>query len=159
MGGVDVHEFGPSSFFVRVCQLFGSLRSPVSWLVAGSTPAPGGPESCWLPLDSQHSAKLGLQPRKKTARLQVTQEVRTRSRRQHKKKLNILTFCLASDARRQSPRIHTRPWECPPPPPALLTQDSMPRERRHLAGVTWEGGLVVLFFCSRGNVLSAPMAF
>ena len=36
-------------------------------------------------------------------------------------------------------------WECPPPPPALLTQDSMPRERRHLAGVTWEGGLVVLF--------------
>ena len=49
-------------------QLFGSLRSPASWLVAGSTPAPGGPESCWLPLCSQHSARLGLQPGKKTAR-------------------------------------------------------------------------------------------
>ena len=46
------------------------LRSPVSWLVAGSTPAPGGPESCWLPLDSQHSAEQGLQPGNKTARWQ-----------------------------------------------------------------------------------------
>ena len=49
-------------------QLFGSLRSPVSWLVAGSTPAPGGPESCWLVLCSQHSARLGLQPGKELAR-------------------------------------------------------------------------------------------
>ena len=40
--------------------------------------------------------------------------------------------------------------ECPPPPPALLTQDSMPRERRHLAGGTREGGfgLVFLFVLS-----------
>ena len=36
-------------------------------------------------------------------------------------------------------------WECPPPPPALLTQDSMPRERRHLAGGTREGGSVLPF--------------
>ena len=54
-------------------------------------------------------------------------------------KLNILTFCLASDAR-DSHHGYIRPWECPPPPPALLTQDSMPRERRHLAGGTREGG-------------------
>ena len=36
----------------------GASAPPASWLVAGSTPAPGGPESCWLPLCSQHSAKL-----------------------------------------------------------------------------------------------------
>ena len=57
----------------------------------------------------------------------------------------MLSFALASDAR-DSHHGYIRPWECPPPPPALLTQDSMPRERRHLAGVTWEGGLVVLSF-------------
>ena len=74
-------------------------------------------------------------------------------------KLNILSFALASDAGdRTTPVSDQR--DCPPPPPALLTQDSMPRERRHLAGVTWEGGLAVIFlFCSRGNVLSTPMAF
>ena len=54
-------------------------------------------------------------------------------------KLNILSFALASDAR-DSHHGYIRPWECPPPPPALLTQDSMPRERRHLAGGTREGG-------------------
>ena len=69
------------------------------------------------------------------------------------KKLNILSFALASDARDRTQR-YIRQRDCPPPPPALLTQDSMPRERRHLAGGTWEGGLVVLFLvCSRGNVL------
>ena len=31
----------------------------VGWLVAGIIPALGGPESCWLVLCSQHSAKLG----------------------------------------------------------------------------------------------------
>ena len=60
-------------------------------------------------------------------------------------KLNILSFALASDARHSHTPVSDQ-GECPPPPPALLTQDSMPRERRHLAGVTWEGGLVVLFF-------------
>ena len=45
-----------------------SAALPPQWLVAGSTPAPGDPESCWLPLCSQHSARLGLQPGKKTAR-------------------------------------------------------------------------------------------
>ena len=61
------------------------------------------------------------------------------------KKINILSFALASDAGdRTTPVSDQR--DCPPPPPALLTQDSMPRERRHLAGVTWEGGLVVLSF-------------
>jgi len=68
-------------------------------------------------------------------------------------KLNILSFALASDARDSHTPVSDQ-GECPPPPPALLTQDSMPRERRHLAGGTWEGGLVVLFLvCSRGNVL------
>ena len=61
------------------------------------------------------------------------------------KKLNILSFALASDARDSHTPVSDQ-GECPPPPPALLTQDSMPRERRHLAGVTWEGGLVVLSF-------------
>ena len=73
-------------------------------------------------------------------------------------KLNILSFALASDAG-DSHHGYIRPWECPPPPPALLTQDSMPRERRHLAGETWEGGSVFAFsLCYRGNVLSASMA-
>ena len=67
-----------------------------------------------------------------------------------REKLNILSFALASDAR-DSHHGYIRPWECPPPPPALLTQDSMPRERRHLAGVTWEGGLVVLSFLLSGE--------
>ena len=31
----------------------------VGWLVAGIIPALGGPESCWLVLCSQHSAKQG----------------------------------------------------------------------------------------------------
>ena len=38
----------------------GASALPPQWLVAGSTPAPGDPESCWLPLCSQHSARLGL---------------------------------------------------------------------------------------------------
>ena len=72
------------------------------------------------------------------------------------KKLNILSFALASDARDSHTPVSDQ-GECPPPLPALLTQDSMPRERRHMAGVTWEGGSVVLFLCpSRGDVLSAP---
>ena len=61
-----------------------------------------------------------------------------------REKLNILSFALASDAR-DSHHGYIRPWECPPPPPALLTQDSMPRERRHLAGGTREGGSVLPF--------------
>ena len=74
--------------------------------------------------------------------------------------MNILTFCLASDARDSHTPVSDQ-GECPPPPPALLTQDSMPRERRHLAGGTWEGGLVVLFFlfALEGMFFSAPMAF
>ena len=60
-------------------------------------------------------------------------------------KLNILSFALASDAGdRTTPVSDQR--DCAPPPPALLTQDSMPRERRHLAGVTREGGSVFAFF-------------
>ena len=54
-------------------------------------------------------------------------------------KFNILSFALASDARDTHTPVTDR-WDCPPPPPALLTQDSMPRERRHLAGGTREGG-------------------
>ena len=60
-------------------------------------------------------------------------------------KINILSFALASDAGDRTTPVVSDQRDCPPPPPALLTQDSMPRERRHLAGVTWEGGLVVLF--------------
>ena len=60
-------------------------------------------------------------------------------------KLNILIFALASDARDSHTPVSDQ-GECPPPPPALLTQDSMPRERRHLAGETWEGGSVCAFF-------------
>ena len=55
------------------------------------------------------------------------------------KKLNILSFALASDARDRTQRYISQ-RDCPPSPPALLTQDSMPRERRHLAGGTREGG-------------------
>ena len=51
------------------------------------------------------------------------------------KKLNILSFALASDARDSHTPVSDQ-GDCPPPLPALLTQDSMPRERRHLAGVT-----------------------
>ena len=69
------------------------------------------------------------------------------------KKLNILSFALASDAGDTHTPVTDR-WDCPPPPPALLTQDSMPRERRHLAGVNWEGGSVVLFFCALGGMFS-----
>ena len=60
------------------------------------------------------------------------------------KKINILSFALASDARDSHTPVSDQ-GDCPPPLPALLTQDSMPRERRHMAGVTWEGGSVVLF--------------
>ena len=49
-------------------------------------------------------------------------------------------------------------WDCPPPRPALLTQDSMPRERRHMAGVTWEGGSVVLS-CALGRIPTTSLAF
>ena len=59
------------------------------------------------------------------------------------KKLNILSFALASDARDSHTPVSDQ-GDCPPPLPALLTQDSMSRERRHMAGVTWEGGSVVL---------------
>ena len=61
-GGVDVRcQFTNLAPALRLAP----LARPVSWLVAGSTPAPGGPESCWLPLDSQHSAEQVLQPGKK----------------------------------------------------------------------------------------------
>ena len=60
------------------------------------------------------------------------------------KKINILSFALASDARDSHAPVSDQ-GDCPPPLPALLTQDSMSRERRHMAGVTWEGGSVVLF--------------
>ena len=59
--------------------------------------------------------------------------------------LNILSFALASETGDSHTPVSDQ-GECPPPLPALLTQDSMPRERRHLAGETWEGGSVVLFF-------------
>ena len=59
-------------------------------------------------------------------------------------KINILSFALASDAR-DSHTPESDQGDCPPPLPALLTQDSMSRGRRHMAGVTLEGGSVVLF--------------
>ena len=62
-------------------------------------------------------------------------------------KKNVLTFKPPSETRdRTTPVSDQR--DCPPPPPALLTQDSMPRERRHLAGETWEGGSVCAFSLS-----------
>ena len=67
-----------------------------------------------------------------------------------KKKLNILSFALASDARDSHTPVSDQ-GECPPPPPALLTQDSMPRERRHLAGGTREGGSVLPFSVLSGE--------
>ena len=60
------------------------------------------------------------------------------------RKIDVLSFALASDARDSHTPVSDQ-GDCPPPLPALLTQDSMSRERRHMAGVTWEGGSVVLF--------------
>ena len=72
-------------------------------------------------------------------------------------KLNILSFALASDAGDTHTPVTDR-WDCPSPLPALLTQDSMPRERRHMAGVTWEGGSVrcAFFLCSSGEPHDVP---
>ena len=52
--------------------------------------------------------------------------------------LNFLSSrTFASDARDTHTPVSDQ-GDCPPPPPALLTvtQDSMPRERRHLVGDT-----------------------
>ena len=48
----------------------------------------------------------------------VLRPVQAREVRGLARKLNTLFFCLASDAR-DSHHGYIRPWECPPPPPAL----------------------------------------
>ena len=68
-------------------------------------------------------------------------------------KLNILSFALASDARDSHTPVSDQ-GECPPPPPALLTQDSMPRERRHLAGEPGKEVRLCFFLCALGGMFS-----
>ena len=63
------------------------------------------------------------------------------------KKINILSFALASEIGDRTQR-YIRQRDCPPPPLALTAQDCVPRRRRHIAGDTTQGeGAKARFGC------------
>ena len=76
-----------------------------------------------------------------------------RRQRRRSRERALLQVVLALQCQTQHV-IRSDQRDCPPPPLALSAQDSVPRGRRHLAGVTTQGGSVVLFLCALGRMFS-----
>ena len=62
---IELGEAWSSLSWFMIVRLLSVVATGLPPRRAPYAPAPGGPESCWLPLNSQHSAEQGLQ---KTAR-------------------------------------------------------------------------------------------
>ena len=76
--------------------------------------------------------------------------------RDHSKNSTFLAFCPPSEnGDSHAPEPSIRPGrECPPPPLALAAQDSVPRLRRHIAGILRKEGVRRLFLCLLEGIFS-----